>query len=301
MEQQSTDKKTPRTTKSKIAGILFSPKGIKVKTRYRIVLLDENRFKSIFSFSARRGGMIMISIVIFFLCAVLGAMLLGVTPLRTLLPGYMKGDDRRNYIETANRVDSLARLTALNNLYLTNFSDILSDNIDIDSIIAAHNDTVSRVNLPIDSLLTTSDAEREFVKQYEQRERFNVSVLSPVAAEGMQFFAPVTGAAISSTDGSGHMSFSLPASAPVSSIYKGTVVDTYYAPATGHTVVIQHPNNFLSRYSGLGECFVKKGDRVRTGSRVGLARRKSSPDTEPVAFEMWYNGSQLNPTDYISF
>lgn len=287
--------------KGKKTGIFFSRKGIKVKTRYRLSFSDENRFKTLWSFSARKSGMIYTAVTAFLLSAVLGAILLGLTPLRTILPGYMKVDDRRNYVEAARRVDSLSHVAAINSAYFDNIVDIINDNINIDSIGAAVADSLSRTALSIDSLLPASDAEREFVRQYQERERFNVSVLSPVAADGMTFFPPVTGASMRASDGTGHMSFTLPVSSPVSAAYKGAVIDTYYIPAQGYTVIVQHPNDFLSRYSGLGEIFVKKGDRVRTGSRIGLTKRGSTKADEPLSFELWYNGSQLNPEDYISF
>lgn len=286
--------------KGKTPKIFFSPKGIKVKTRYRLSFSDENRFVTLWSFSARKRGMIYAALTAFLASAILGAILLGLTPLRTVLPGYIKVDDRRNYIEAARRVDSVTHVAAVNNAYMANIIAILNDDIDLDSITSAITDSLSRQSVSVDSLLPTSDAEREFVRQYQQRERFNVSVLSPVAADGMAFFPPVTGASMRTSDVAGHLSFTLPAATPVSATYRGAVIDVYYIPSQGYTVLLQHPNDFLSRYSGLGETFVKKGDRVATGARIGLSNRNTSRD-EPLSFELWYNGSQLNPTDYISF
>lgn len=147
--------------KGKKTGIFFSRKGIKVKTRYRLSFSDENRFKTLWSFSARKSGMIYTAVTAFLLSAVLGAILLGLTPLRTILPGYMKVDDRRNYVEAARRVDSLSHVAAINSAYFDNIVDIINDNINIDSIGAAVADSLSRTALSIDSLLPASDAERE--------------------------------------------------------------------------------------------------------------------------------------------
>ena len=196
------------------------------------------------------------------------------------------------------RLDSLARLAAINNLYLDNMVAVLNEEVDLDSMMTSYSDSVALLALPVDSLLTASARERDFVRKYEQRERFNVSVLSPVAAEGMIFYPPVGGAHIAkATEPSGRVSYQLPPSTPVSATYKGTVIDTYYKPGSGHTIVIQHPNNFISRYSGLSAPMVEQGSKVNTGSRLGTSG--VGQNRPPVTFEMWYNGSQLDPSPYI--
>lgn len=278
--------------------VRFSHRGVEVPSRYTFSLVNDTRMQRVFRYSGSRARMVITGIFLFFILAVLAAMLIGLTPLRTLLPGYLKRSQRVELIEMTLKLDSLSRLAAINNLYLENMVSAFNEDVDLDSVINVSNDTTSLLHLPVDSLLSASAREIDFVRKYEQRERFNVSVLSPVAAEGMIFYPPVTGNQLARTqDPSGRLTYQLSPSTPVSATYKGTVVDSYYTPGSGHTIVIQHPNNFLSRYTGLSMPMVEQGTKVNTGTRLGMSGM--GQNRAPVTFEMWYNGSQLDPTQYI--
>ena len=278
--------------------VKFSHRGISVPHRYTLSLVNDSRMSGVFRFTGSRTRLVIAGLVLFFLTTIAGAALISVTPLKTLLPGYLKRSQRAELITMTLKLDSLSRLAAINNMYLDNMIAVISDKIDLDSVMAAYNDSSALLTLPIDSLLTASARERDFVRKYEQRERFNVSVLSPVAAEGMIFYPPVAGIHISkSTDPSGRLSYQLPPSTPVSATYKGTVIDSHYTPGKGHTIVIQHPNNFISRYSGLSAPMVEQGAKVNTGTRLGTSA--VGQNRPPLTFEMWYNGSQLDPSPYI--
>lgn len=277
----------------------FSHRGINIPARYRLQLIDENRMTTLWSFSGPRRRLLIFAIVLFFIITIAGAAILGVTPLRTLLPGYLKRSQRYEMTEMSAQVDSLSRIAAVNNMYLDNMVAILNDEVDLDSINRAYTDSVNRLQLPVDSLLTTSGTEREFVRRFEQRERFNVSVLSPVAADGMVFYPPVTSPVGKAKDPSGRISYQLTPGSPVSAIYRGTVIDSYYVPGQGYTIIVQHPHDFLSRYTGLSTALVERGDKVNAGTRIGLSSTITANDRPPVTFEMWYNGSRLDPSGYI--
>lgn len=278
--------------------VRFSTRGVHVPNRYTITVSNDVKMKRLFRFSGSRTQMLIVGFFMFFLVTIVGALLIGMTPLRTLLPGYLKRSQRADLVEMALRLDSIGRLAAINSLYLENVVNVFNDDVNLDSVIASYNDSTSLLQLPVDSLLTASSREREFVRKYEQRERFNVSVLSPVAAEGMIFFPPVSSNQLArSQDPSGRLTYQLSPSTPISTTYKGTVVDSYYTPGSGHTIVIQHPNNFISRYTGIASPMVAQGSKVNTGSRIGLSG--IGQNRQPVTFELWYNGSQLDPSNYI--
>lgn len=287
-----------RVTQSEKKGLRTRPR------RYRLVVLDENRMEPRVNIGTSRRSLIAAATVTFVVFAVVGALLLGATPLRSILPGYLKRGQRSEMLALSERFDSLNSKAMVNRAYIDNINRIFNEDIDIDSVRRAMEESLSAVPLPLDSLLTTSEAEREFVRHYEQRERFNASVLSPVAAEGMIFYPPVSARAITeSLDATGRVTMQLPASSPVSTMYRGTVIDSYFVPTQGHTVVIQHPNEFVSRYSGLATKLVERGQKVRTGERIGLTTPSATDDAKrlPLAIEMWHNGAQINPKSYISF
>ena len=269
----------------------------KSKKRFRLSFVNENTFNEVWTVKITLVQVIIAvaAIIVAMWCII--STLIVATPIKTLLPGYLKGSQRQEYVINNMRIDSLFTKVSITNSYISNLTDILTDDIDTTTIIPA--DTVRQI-IPVDSIIGTSDREKQFVRQFEAREKFNLSVLSPIIAEGMTFIPPVNNAAVSDNNTNNTcITLITPHTAPISSIYEGTVIDCYYLSASGNTVTIQHPNGFISKVTGISEPFVGKGDKVKGGDRIGLVinnRKKHS-----LTFELWRNGTPLNPLDYIAF
>ena len=70
-----------------------------------------------------------------------------------------------------------------------------------------------------------------------------------------------------------------------------------YTDARGlYSIILQHPNEFLSIYSGLAESYVSRGSAPSAGSRIGQA-----PPEGTFRFELLHKGAPLNPADYVTF
>ncbi len=273
---------------------------IRLPRQWEFTVGDVNTFTRLWSVRLTDGRLAVMLLSAAFLIGAVAVFVIVATPLRTLLPGYLVDSDRSGFERMTTRVDSLSAVVDFQNDYLNNIGAIFNDEISDQLVIETQSDSVGLI--PVDSILPASQAERQFMKHYEQREKHNLSVLSPIAAEGMSFFRPVTAGVVRDnrqTAGSLVRTavVSAPASAPVSSVYRGTVVSTSFDPASGATVIVQHPQNFVSVYSGLEALYVARGEKVNAGSRVG-ALSSSEPVLE---FELWHNGSSLNPVEYIAF
>lgn len=263
---------------------------------WRISIGDVNCFTEIFNvvLTSKRLGLLIGAF--FVLALLLGIMFVAFTPVKSLLPGFIRSDQRNSYEELLLKYDSLSTEAAIQNDYLENIVAIFSDSV-ATNVPSLKRDTLGA--LTVDSIIPASEAERNFVKQYEQREKYNLSVLSPIAAEGMTFYVPVVGARVESVGGDTGKGIVLitPSSAQVSSIYRGTVIAESYVVDHGITVVIQHPQDFISIYSGLSASYVTKGDKVNAGTRIGIM----SASHNRLSFELWHSGTSLNPQEYIAF
>lgn len=179
------------------------------------------------------------------------------------------GERRAGYIENILRLDSLAAKVAANDAYARNLIAIIAGE---PSPVSSHPDTLAPVDADM-PMLTASDMERDFVRSYEADDRFNLSVLAPIAADGMTFSAPMSPGGW------------------VAAIYRGGVVAVSWSAGLA-TVVVQHPNDFVTVYAGLTDLFADCGAKVVAGQRIGRGKAPS--------FELWHNGSRLNPDDYIA-
>ena len=266
--------------------------------RLRLSLINLNSLQPVFEFSGRRSRFIWAAVILFIATGIFWLLLLGFTPLGTILPGRMPNELRDRYVHMSVRLDSISATSAINNQYAENIRAILEGAPDT----ATRPQTQPPIQeIPLDSLMQASDAEKRFVSSYDDAERFNLSVLSPIAAEGMPFYPPVPSALdVNVNIAPGDIpaaTISVGKATPISAVYRGTVLNTYYTTGRGLTVVVQHPNDFISIHTGLSDVFVKRGDKVSAGTRLGLA----SSDHYPLTFELWHNGSPLDPTEYISF
>ena len=267
-----------------------------VKRLWRVAVSDMNRFAEVFSIRLTMSR-IMFALGAFFIIAVLvGVAVVAFTPVKRMLPGFIWSEERDNYEELYRKLDSLSTVAAIQNDYLENIMAVMSDSM-TEEIPVLKQDSISA--LPADSILPTSENERKFVKQYEQREKYNLSVLSPIAAEGMTFFVPVVGAKFTEEGSEVGKSLMLitPVNAQVSSIYRGTVVAEYYVANQGITIVVQHPQDFMSLYSGIATAYVRKGEKVNAGTRIGAM----SQSQHILGIELWHAGTQLSPREYIAF
>ncbi len=267
------------------------------KSRFRLSFLNENTFNEVWTIKFTRTKVILsiIGIIVAIACVI--ATIIVLSPIRTLLPGYLKENQRRENILNTIRLDSLTVKAGINDNYINNVKNILtSSTTGTDSaVVNPMNDAFA------DSLLQASESERNFIRQFEEREKFNLKVLSPMAAAGLTFFSPINTSSPIQDSESGMTTVSIPAPAgsTVTAVHAGTVIDTYLSPLDGYVIVIQHPKGFMSRYSGLSSVLVTKGDKVSTGSAIALAGDKDKNSV--MTFELWNNGTPLNPWKYIPF
>ena len=244
---------------------------LKTRRRWRVEIINENTLARVWSMRLSEfkawiaGGALIIAVILIF------------TPIRSLLSGELPGDLRDRYTELALKLDSVSERARISEAYSANIVAILTDSVSEDDVRRRVETSVATT----DSFITASEREKQFVQQFESRERFNLSVLSPIAAEGMIFEAPTA------TDaGTGN----------VCAIYRGTVIALDYGSNGLGVIAIQHPNDFISVYSNLSDTYVEKGAKILAGQRIG-----ASTTDAPLLFELWHSGTLLDTPQYIKY
>ena len=273
----------------------------KLPRLWEITVGDVNSFSRLWSLKITVPRLIAAVTLAVIVIAWTGVFLIAGTPLKVILPGYLGDSARSGYEQLVNRVDSLTAVTEMQNDYLNNMAAILNDDLaeEVETQVTQP-DSVGII--PIDSILPTSDAERKFVKDYADREKRNLSVLTPITAEGMTFFRPVPSSTEAKTDNSQtgptrSLTLITPQGARVSSIYRGTVTATWFDNGSGTSAaMVQHPHDFVSIYTGMRTLYVNKGDKLEAGTAIG-----AMPQQNPrLVFEMWHDGTSISPQEYIA-
>lgn len=271
---------------------------MKASKRYRISIYDESRLRQIVSVRVRPymlwGGSALALLLLLFLAGVV----IVATPLRTLMPGYLKENERSAAEKDALRLDSIKIISDRNTQYLSNILTVFdTDRIPGDSALSSPIPN----ELTPDSLLPASPKEIEFLNRMKDREKFNVSMLAPISADQMRFYPPGSGAVVASRSQEVvKAQIVTPKGSPVCAIADGRVISLQNpAPEGGAAIVIHHDNGFVSRYSHIGTPAVGSGSQVEGGSVIAHGPGSGAASPGWFYLELWYDGTPIPPAKYI--
>ena len=275
----------------------------KIRFKYKLSFFNENTLEEVWSFRlSRLSAFATLALFVFMLISIT-AFLIIKTPIRNYLPGYLDVEVRKDIMENALRADSLERLIQIHSLYLNNISGIISGTMELDSIRQI--DSLAQANSDFE--IPRSKEEIEYVKEYEEEEKYNLTVLKPnlVPTEGAFFYKPVDGSVSADFDPNKHhygMDLVAEERSSVLSVLSGTVVFAGFDPNFGNVIQVQHENGFLSVYKHNEALLKKIGDKVIAGEAIALVGSTGELSTGPhLHFELWYKGKAVNPADYILF
>lgn len=275
----------------------------RIRFKYKLSFFNENTLEEVWSFRLSQLSAFATLALFAFLLIAFTSLIIIKTPIRNYLPGYLDVEVRKEIMQNALRADSLERMIQIHALYLDNVTGILTGTMSLDSIREI--DSLARVNL--DYEIPRSQKEMEFVKDFEEAEKYNLAVLdpNPVPTDGVFFYKPVNGVVSSHYDANvRHYGVDLVA-APKESVLAtldGTVVFSGFDPNFGNVIQVQHKNGFLSIYKHNELLLKEVGDRVVAGEAIALVGNTGKLSTGPhLHFELWYKGGPVNPEEYIAF
>ncbi len=278
----------------------------KLRNKFRLVVMNDQTLEEKFSLRLTPmnilvfGGTFVISLIVVTLY------LIAFTPLREYIPGYTDVHLRRNVLSVARKADSLDYQMQAQERYLSNLLDVLESKEDTLKAMPARMDgqgldTLRRLERSVeDSLLRL---------QMEAADRFELEEASsrPFAAGigSTAFFTPLKGTITSRYDASQkHFGIDIVSNANevIKSALDGTVVMANFTSETGYVIGIQHANNIFTLYKHNSALLKKVGDFVKAGEVVAIIGNTGEHSTGPhLHFELWYNGSPVNPVEFISF
>ncbi len=89
---------------------------------------------------------------------------------------------------------------------------------------------------------------------------------------------------------------------PVKCIADGTVVFAAWTQEAGNVIAVQHQANLVSIYKHNSTLTKEIGNFVSAGEIIAIIGNTGELTSGPhLHFELWYNGSAVNPEEFISF
>lgn len=282
----------------------------KLRYKYRLVLMNEENFEQ--KISIRLSQLNVIGIVSVFSLFWMGVMiyLLAFTPLREYIPGYTDPNLASAVYKMELALDSLEYRYILQNQYMSNIQRILrgedfEDNENLGQSEVYDYSGIENTISEEDSLLRA---------EIESQSAYNLYFYDAQAADyerdiaikgPMVFFKPINGIITNHFNAAiKHFAVDLVSERndAVKSVYDGIVILSDWTVNTGYVIAIQHPNNFISVYKHNSALLKQQGDIVKSGDPIAIIGDTGEQSSGPhLHFELWANGSPVNPLDYISF
>ncbi len=275
----------------------------KLLHKYRLVILNESTFEEKISFKLSRLNVFVTGSLFIIVLIGFTTLLIAFTPLREYIPGYSSTRLKAQATELTYKTDSLVTVLDYTNRYLENVrmvlkGDIENNSMNRDSLFEQYKIDPSTVDLtPIkeDSMLRAQVALEDKYNLFERNSEPGSMVL----------FSPLSGDISEGYDADKkHFAVDIvaPKDMPVKSIARGTVVFSEWTAETGYVIIIKHENNLLSVYKHNGSLNKSQGDIVRAGEVIASVGNTGEYTTGPhLHFELWNNGTPVNPVDYIDF
>lgn len=274
--------------------------------KYRLTIHNENKLENVLGFYISPLWVILSLFFSFLLVAGVLYLILVLTPVGNLLPGYMSDSAKEKLISYNLRIDSLTHEVEKQDRYIANIKAIMNGELPVDQAIT------SPQSLAGDSInIETSEIEEYFAKEWEEREKYNITLQATNVSElqHLNLFRPTRGEIINTFDiNSGHYGVDI-AEVPgesILAIHDGVVVMSDYTANDGYSIVIQHRENMISVYRNCHRLLKSVGDKVVGGEVIGtLSNANANATTDQkkqfLHLELWHRGRPLDPNTYIAF
>jgi len=276
--------------------------------RFRVIIRNERNLSDVFSFRLTPRKIFVLGTFIFLLITMLTATLIAFTPLRVYVPGYTNPVEHHLYRKMLMRVDSIDKINAMQKVYLDNFYNILND-IVVSEEMNAPMEGVSEKR--IKEKEKAEQAKREvneaaellWIEVTDRTTKSHIPLSQHIVTPTFVFTMPALGAVskqFSIQDRHFGIHIENEKGTLVTAIADGVVIGTEFSEKEGNTLIVQHTGNMVSLYRNVDKFFKNAGTRVKSGDPIATMGGRGAESQKPyLHFEIWYNGTPVNPLNYF--
>ncbi|OEK06867.1 M23 family metallopeptidase [Roseivirga misakiensis] len=217
-------------------------------------------------------------------------------------PRYAEQETRKDLVQMSISLDSLTQELESRDRFITSFKKIMKGDVSTDEVTA--DQPVRQVSGTDTEQLERTDS--IFKAEFEQGSDFLLTgEIQNDELRQLYFFSPITGTISESFDPQGgHFGVDIVSKKdePVRSIADGTVIMASWTQSEGNVIAVQHRDDLISLYKHNATLIKEVGDYITAGEIVAIIGNTGELTSGPhLHFELWYNGSAVNPVEFISF
>jgi len=225
------------------------------------------------------------------------------TPLRENIPGYPSAKVRQQIIHNYILVDSLENEIKTRDSYFNKIGDLFQGNTPAEESSSSETDLkVAEAKFDkfnADSIFKDKLLEEKSNLAIQQNQKRLPSIAN------IHFFTPLRGMITNKfnpkTD---HLAVDIVGkqNTRISCELDGTVIFSGWTMDTGYSIFIQHESNIVTAYKHNAELLKEVGNKVKAGEVIAIMGNSGELTTGPhLHFELWHNGTALDPETYIDF
>lgn len=242
--------------------------------------------------------------MIFLVALALGIFLIRGVLQQWLDPRYSQQEAKRQLIEMRLGMDSLKYRLVSQDIYIENIRNILSGNLDslqIDSLASAETrpEIILKEEIqPIDSQFraefenTLPEVSFNTNSQFDEfRSLYLFNPMEGIVSDGYDPREDHFGVDIVGKENE-----------PVKTVADGIVIFASWTLDGGHVIGVQHRAGLVSVYKHNSEILKNVGNFVSGGEIIAIVGNSGELTNGPhLHFELWHDGSPVNPEEYIGF
>lgn len=225
------------------------------------------------------------------------------TPILDFIPGYPGNRSRELLVESIMRLDSMERAVNNAQIYGDNIALILEGKNPVMRTVAS-DDEAKRAEAPVSVKASVEDSLlREQIEGDGVYSLKNTKHVKKI--ETLNLIAPLKGVVEMSFDfkkeryGVGIVA---KVGSEIVAVEDGNIISSMWTRDQGYVVQIQHNGNLVSIYKNCTNVLKTVGSRVRSGEVIAyVGEATSEGGRSSMYFELWQNGTALDPQNYVIF
>ena len=286
----------------------------RLKDKYRLVIMNDVTLHEVISYRLNTLTIYTLLSSVLIALFIIFWLLTAFTPLKRFMPGYDDVYKHPEFIALYQRISEVEERFQAQQLYTDNLRKVLMGEIDSADMLPEK----ERANW---NAAGRKDIDPSLAEVAETRSK---DAAAPGESPSFQQLKPqVAGSDSKSTlkkmhlipPVDGYMSAPFnpirkhygvdlvaPRNTPVKAITDGYVFSSDWTLETGNTIGIIHDNNTISFYKHNAVNLKKAGTYVRAGEAVAIVGNTGMLSDGPhLHFELWVDGTPVNPADYFVF
>jgi murein DD-endopeptidase MepM/ murein hydrolase activator NlpD len=275
-----------------------------LRKKYRLVILNDATFAEKFSLRLSPWGIIIGASAITIVMTIVVISLVAFTPLREYIPGYGDIGERKQILELNMKAELLEQTLGTRDVYLDRVLSAFNERVETKSD-KPKKDTTGKLAKANTKPSKTDIQFREDYEQNKSQTKGSVAKLRYSGLGELVFFTPVKGLITESFDlNEDHFGVDVVTKQDetIKTTLDGTIIFTGFSAQDGNVMQVQHNNNLISIYKHCSSFLKTTGTKVKSGEAIAVVGNTGEKSRGPhLHFELWFNGSPINPQEFVAF